>query len=100
MHDELNFGSPHDALLDTDERRHDARRASRAAIRLVVDTRELIGRTENVSASGVLFFSPGELRVSVEIDDQGTKHVHTGRLVRAQRMRDDQIGWAVEFDPS
>ncbi len=100
MHDEQNFGSPHDAFLGTDDRRGAARRANRAAIRLVVDTRDLAGRTENVSESGVLFFSPGELRVSVEIEDQGTKQVHTGRLVRAQRMRGDQIGWAVEFDPS
>jgi hypothetical protein len=37
--------------------------------------------------------------VRVEIEDGGTTQRRTGRLVRAQRMRGDSIGWAVEFDP-
>ena len=100
MHDEQSLGSPHDAYLDTDERRQHARRATRATIRLVVDTPELTCRAENVSSGGVLFFSPGDLRVTVEIEEQGTKRLQTGRLVRAQRVRGDQTGWAVEFDPT
>jgi len=100
MSDESILGSAHDAFLETEERRAAGRRTSRAEIRLVVDSRELTGRAENVSESGVLFFSPGELRVSVEIDEHGTKQVRSGRLVRAQRLRGDQIGWAVEFDPA
>jgi hypothetical protein len=70
-----------------------------ATIRLVLDTRELGGRAENLSSSGVLFFSEGDLRVTVEVDEQGQKLVREGRLVRAQRMRDGRLGWAVEFDP-
>lgn len=100
MHDEASLGSPYDAFVDTDERRQHVRRASRASIRFVVDTPELTGRAENVSPGGVLFFSQGDVRVTIEIEEQGTKRLQTGRLVRAQRMRGDQIGWAVEFDPS
>ncbi len=51
-----------------------------------------------MSQSGVLFFSEGDLRVTIEVDENGTTKRRTGRLVRAQRMRGDRFGWAVEFD--
>jgi hypothetical protein len=68
-------------------------------VRLVVETRELDGEADNVSKTGVLFFSEGELRVTVEIEADGATRRIPGRVVRAQRMQGAHVGWAVEFDP-
>jgi hypothetical protein len=51
-----------------------------------------------VSGTGILFFSEGDLRVTIEVEEAGTTTRRPGRLVRAQRMRGDRFGWAVEFD--
>ena len=92
---------PHEeSATDTSDRRRNRRQAAHGHVRLFVETHELSGRAENVSQTGVLFFSQGELRVSVEIEENGGLKRVSGRLVRAQRMRDDNIAWAVEFDPS
>jgi PilZ domain len=82
----------------SDRRRHD-RRTSHGTVRLTVDTKEVEGALENVSRSGLLFFSDGDLRVTVQIQENEKTNVRTGRLVRAQRMRGESIGWAVELDP-
>ena len=81
----------------SDRRRHN-RRTSQAKVRLSVDTDEVLGYVENISRSGLLFFSDGDLRVSVQVEEGGKSTVRSGRLVRAQRMRGDSFGWAVEFD--
>ena len=81
----------------SDRRRHN-RRATQAQVRLSVDTDEVLGYVENISRSGLLFFSDGDLRVSVQLEEDGKTSVRSGRLVRAQRMRGDSFGWAVEFD--
>jgi len=83
---------------ETGERRRARRLTNRGRIKLKIDTLELEGRADNVSQSGVLFFSEGDLRVTVEVEANGTVEKHSGRLVRAQRMRGDRFGWAVEFD--
>jgi hypothetical protein len=83
---------------ETGERRRARRLTDRGRIKLSIETKELEGRAENVSQSGVLFFSEGELRVTVEVEENGTTKKCSGRLVRAQRMRGDRFGWAVEFD--
>jgi hypothetical protein len=85
---------------DTGERRRTRRLAARGHVKLTVETRELEGRADNISQTGVLFFSEGDLRVSVEIEDKGETRTLRGRLVRAQRMRGQSFGWAVEFDPA
>jgi hypothetical protein len=87
---------PHSA---TDERRAAEREGSNASLRLTVDTLDLEGTTENISGVGVLFFSEGCLRVSVEIEEGGRRRVRKGRLVRVQRMSLENTGFAVEFDP-
>lgn len=83
---------------ETGERRRARRVTTRGRIKLSIDTQELEGRAENVSQSGVLFFSEGDLRVTVEVEENGVVKQRSGRLVRAQRMRGDRFGWAVEFD--
>jgi len=83
---------------ETGERRRARRLTNRGRVKLTIDTKELEGRADNVSQSGVLFFSEGELRVTVEVEENGIVKSRPGRLVRAQRMRGDRFGWAVEFD--
>ncbi len=83
---------------DTGERRRARRLTNRGRVKLSIETKELEGRADNVSQSGVLFFSEGDLRVSIEVEENGTVQRRSGRLVRAQRMRGDRFGWAVEFD--
>ncbi|MBL8860260.1 MAG: PilZ domain-containing protein [Planctomycetes bacterium] len=89
-----------DMSTETGERRRQRRATNRGNVKLQVETQELEGHADNVSPTGVLFFSEGDLRVTVEIDEDGKTRKVTGRLVRAQRMRGDSFGWAVEFDPA
>lgn len=86
--------------IETGERRRARRLPARGTVKLTVMTREIEGRADNISQTGILFFGQGDLRVSVEFEDQGEQRALQGRLVRAQRMRGDNFGWAVEFDPS
>jgi hypothetical protein len=83
---------------DLGERRRGNRRESRGTVQVTVETRELAGELENVSPSGVLFLSEDAVRVVIEFTDRGTVEKRSGRLVRAQRMSGDTVGWAVEFD--
>ena len=93
--------NPNDELgTQTGERRRNRRRASQGKVRLMLDAPAIEGEIENVSQSGLLFFSEGDVRIRVEIEENGTKRQRTGRLVRSQRMRGDSFGWAVEFDPT
>jgi hypothetical protein len=89
-----------DLDTQTSERRRTRRLSARGHVKLHVLTHELEGPCENVSQTGVLFFSEGDLRVSVDITEGGATRKVEGRLVRAQRMRGDHFGWAIEFDPS
>ncbi len=89
---------PEKPATQTGERRRHQRRASQSKVRLTVESREIEGQVENISRSGLLFFSEGDLRVSVQIEENGATSKRTGRLVRAQRMRGESFGWAVEFD--
>ncbi|MDZ4774777.1 MAG: PilZ domain-containing protein [Planctomycetota bacterium] len=89
-----------DMTTETGERRRDRRATNRGYVKLKIDTQALEGHADNVSPTGVLFFSEGDLRVTVELEENGTSKTIHGRLVRAQRMRGDSFGWAVEFDPS
>jgi hypothetical protein len=82
----------------SDKRRH-RRRTSAGKVRLTIEAVEVVGEAENVSRSGILFFSEGTLRVRVEVEENGGMTKKSGRLIRVQRMRGESIGWAVEFDP-
>jgi len=76
----------------------DKRRRSAGKVKLVIAGAELEGEMDNVSPSGVLFFTGADLHVSVQLEENGQQVVRTGRLVRAQRVRPDHVGWAIEFD--
>jgi hypothetical protein len=89
-----------DPSIEISDRRRNLRVPSRGLVRVVIETRELSGRADNVSQNGVLFFSDSDLRVTVQVGEGTEARSIPGRLVRAQRMRGDHFGWAVEFDPS
>ena len=91
--------TPSDASIDMDDRRKHERAPSQARVWVRLDTRELTGEAVNLSQGGALFFSHGDLCVTIEFEEQGRRERRSGRLVRAQRMSGDEIGWAVEFDP-
>jgi len=82
----------------TADRRASVRRDSAARVRLFVEPSEIEGRAENLSDTGVLFLTARELRVTVEVEENGETRRRTGRLIRSQVMGPEKIGWAVEFD--
>jgi hypothetical protein len=90
---------PEDVHATAAERRRARRDVAQGTLRLALVTTELAGRIDNVSQSGILFFSDEPLRVTVEVEQDGVRRTRSGRLVRGQRMRGDSIGWAVEYDP-
>ncbi|MAE29726.1 MAG: PilZ domain-containing protein [Planctomycetota bacterium] len=81
-----------------DDRRGGDRRSIDGVLRLRVDSPHLDGKAENISDSGILFFTDRPLRVTVELEEDGVLRSRSGRLVRAQRIKGDTTGWAVEFD--
>jgi DnaJ-class molecular chaperone len=92
--------NPHEeSLTQASDRRRHRRLSTQAQVRLTVQSGEVLGEVENLSRSGLLFFSQGDLHVRVEIEENGKATSRTGRLVRAQRMRGSSYGWAIEFDP-
>lgn len=84
--------------LTASDRRTDKRRRTAGKVKLQIDTVALDGELDNISTSGVLFFTGADLRVTVQIEENGKQVVRSGRLVRAQRVRADHVGWAIEFD--
>jgi PilZ domain len=92
---------PHRELhdLEVEERRRHLRVPSAARVSMRMDAREFSGTARDLSAGGLLFLSPGDVRLTLVIDDAGKRVERTGRLVRALRLRGESFGWAVEFDP-
>ena len=88
------------ASTETSDRRQSERKRAHGAVHMVLETKELSGRAQNVSQTGLLFFSDDPLRVRVSIQEHGVERELTGRLVRAQRMKGDELGWAIEIDPT
>ena len=88
------------ASIDTSDRRQSERKRAHGAVHMVLETKELSGRAQNVSQTGLLFFSDDPLRVRVRIEESGVEREFSGRLVRAQRMKGDELGWAIEIDPA
>jgi hypothetical protein len=88
---------PTQSVTATD-RRSDKRRRSAGKVKLVIEGATLEGELDNVSQSGVLFFTGADLRVAVQIEQDGQSVRRSGRLVRAQRVRPEHVGWAIEFD--
>jgi hypothetical protein len=84
--------------LVTDERRQGGRDDTQVSITVKVATDEFVGRTQNVSQAGVFFFSGDQLRVTVEMEQDGERVHREGHLVRVERMNDETTGFAIEFD--
>jgi hypothetical protein len=100
--DPLSFDhamDPHDnSASSTRDRRTKPRRASNASVRVLVAEQEITGQADDISRSGILFFTDSSLKIEIEIEEDGRTTRRTGRLVRAQVMSPDRIGWAVEFE--
>ena len=67
-------------------------------MRVYIETTEIDGETDNLSRTGILFFTDTELKVRIEIEEGGERRVLDGQLVRCDRIQGDRRGWAVEFD--
>jgi hypothetical protein len=90
--------SPDPPGIGTSDRRRSKRQAQEGTVRVHIDTPDLEGPASNVSRSGVLFFTDGDLRVTVEIQHDGEVITRAGHLVRCERIKGEHRGWAVEFD--
>jgi hypothetical protein len=85
-------------VVGTHERRTHPRFPSDARVLVRLLPADIAGIAENISESGLLFFSDDCPRVEVEIVEDGkTRRAH-GRLVRMQRLRGTSTGFAVELD--
>ena len=91
---------PEENATDVSERRSDTRQHADAEIRVEVSTDKFGGRAENLSQAGVFFFSGDKMRVQVEFEEEGKVQTRTGHLVRVERLSQDTIGYAIEFERS
>ena len=85
-------------LQEASDRRRHRRRQPQAKVRLSVEGASILGDVDNLSRSGVLFYADGSLEVTIELEENGQKTTRKGRVVRAQRIRGNTFGWAIEFD--
>jgi hypothetical protein len=99
QHDPFSSSVP-DPSSPTADRRRAAREASDSSVQVSINTGSLDGVANNLSKTGILFFTDGELRVTVEFVEDGEARKVTGSLVRCERIKGDHRGWAVEFDRS
>ena len=83
---------------DVANRRRAPRKQVKGSVHLKVDAQDITGEVDNLSRSGILFFTEGDLNVELEIESGGEMVKRTGRLVRCERIHDSRRGWAVEFD--
>ena len=97
-HSDQNQYAGNEETTDGENRRRARRSQVNGAVRLMVDTQDLMGEADNLSRSGILFFTEGDLRVELEIESDGEVMKKTGRLVRCERIHDARRGWAVEFE--
>ena len=81
----------------TADRRGAERESMNSEVKVNFETCELIGVSNNLSNSGILFFTEGDLRVSVSVEVDGEQKTLFGSLVRCERIKGDHRGWAVEF---
>jgi len=95
--DPLGIPSP-DHGTNTTDRRRAARQAIDSGVQVSIENPEHEGVANNVSKTGILFFTDGDLRVTVEYLEDGEIRTRTGNLVRCERIKGDRRGWAVEFD--
>jgi hypothetical protein len=89
---------PHQPPPGFGERRSSARTGPSLPLSITVENPTLSGRSDNLSAAGVFFFSSERLRVRVEYEEDGRRSARSGWLVRVQRMSAETTGFAIEFD--
>jgi len=93
------MNSPEPNGTNVDERRAATRRSTKDSVSVQIDTTRLKGAADNLSKTGILFFTDGDLRVTVHVEgEDGTQREFTGQLVRCERILGGRRGWAVEFD--
>lgn len=80
------------------ERRVASRQSLLGKVRIHLDAQDLEGDGDNVSRSGILFYTHGDVEVEVEFEEDGVVQRRMGHLVRCERIRGDRRGWAVEFE--
>ena len=91
--------NPTDPLsVSLTERRRAKRFQVHGKVSLELETQHLDGVSENLSRTGVLFYTDQPVRVTVELEEGGVVRRRTGTLVRCERIQGDRRGWAVEFD--
>ena len=84
--------------VNTSDRRKAKRQPGGGKVTIHLETGALEGTASNVSKSGVLFFTDGDLKVIVEVEQDGEMQKRVGSLVRCERIKGEHRGWAVEFD--
>jgi len=82
----------------TAERRLSQRNSSDSKVRVTFEAQEFEGLANNLSKTGVLFFTDEPVRVKIAIEQNGETEEFEGCLVRCDRIKGDHRGWAVEFD--
>ncbi len=92
------MNSPDRFDTSTTDRRQHNRTASEGKVQFTIHTSEMSGVANNISKSGILFFTDGDLRVTVEVEQEGEMQKYEGLLVRCERIKGARRGWAVEFD--
>ena len=91
--------NPTDPLsTNLSERRRSKRHPINGKVELTLCTTELDGVAENLSRTGILFYTDQPVRVEVEVEENGVARKRIGTLVRCERIQGDRRGWAVEFD--
>lgn len=79
------------------DRRTAPRQSLLGKVRIHLDAQDLEGEGDNVSRSGILFYTHGDVAVEVQFEEDGVLQTRMGHLVRCERIRGDRRGWAVEF---
>ncbi|MCA8981697.1 MAG: PilZ domain-containing protein, partial [Planctomycetes bacterium] len=83
----------------TSDRRRAPRRETKSPVSVQLTTTQLDGISDNLSKTGILFFTDGDLRVTVSVQgEDGETKQYTGQLVRCERIQGGRRGWAVEFE--
>lgn len=80
------------------DRRTAPRQSILGKVRVRLDAQGLEGDGDNVSRSGILFYTQGDVEVEVEFEENGVVQRRKGHLVRCERIRGERRGWAVEFE--
>ena len=97
-HSDPNRYAGNEETTEVANRRRTGRSEMKGTVHLMVEAQDLTGEADNLSRSGILFFTEGDLRVELEIESGGEMIKKTGRVVRCERIHDARRGWAVEFD--